>query len=342
MASPAFDSPPGEAHRTLPALWLAPLLDPSGYSDEARNFLLALERGGYATCARNWRQTGTSGGVSGVVRETIDRALARDVPEGEFTFVRHMVPTAFAHPSPDRGPQVMRTMYETDRIPNYWRAALLDVDEIWVPCEHNIDSFQRAGIPAERLRLLPGTIDFDLFDPGAVEPWPMPQARRFTFLTNFDFTDRKGWSLLLDAWADAFEPTDDVSLVLKCVSMHGSADDIGARIQAHLGGRATAPLILNTNVVPMAEMPRLYAAADAYVLASRGEGWGRPYMEAMAMGLPTIGSRWSGNLAFMNDDNSWLLDGKVVPIERWDPLPERMWKGHRWFEPDHDSLVQTM
>ena len=58
-------------------------------------------------------------------------------------------------------------------------------------------------------------------------------------------------------------------------------------------------------------MPRLYAAADAYVMPSRGEGWGRPYMEAMAMGLPTIGSRWSGNLAFMHDGNAFLVDGEV-------------------------------
>lgn len=34
------------------------------------------------------------------------------------------------------------------------------------------------------------------------------------------------------------------------------------------------------------ELRGLYAAADAFVLPSRGEGWGRPHVEAMAMGLP--------------------------------------------------------
>ncbi len=101
-------------------------------------------------------------------------------------------------------------------------------------------------------------------------------------------------------------------------------------------------MILNTSILPIAELPRVYANADAYVLATRGEGWGRPYMEAMSMGLPTIGSRWGGNLAFMNDENSWLIEGEVAPIERWDPLPESMWRGHRWFKPDHDSLVSLM
>ena len=47
-----------------------------------------------------------------------------------------------------------------------------------------------------------------------------------------------------------------------------------------------------TDLLPADDMPRLYAAADAYVLASRGEGWGRPYMEAQAMGSqrsPAVG-----------------------------------------------------
>lgn len=38
-------------------------------------------------------------------------------------------------------------------------------------------------------------------------------------------------------------------------------------------------------------MPRLYKAADAFVLPSRGEGWGRPHVEAMSMALPVIGRR---------------------------------------------------
>jgi len=32
-----------------------------------------------------------------------------------------------------------------------------------------------------------------------------------------------------------------------------------------------------------AAFPRYYAAADAFVLPSRGEGWGRPHVEAMSM-----------------------------------------------------------
>ncbi len=178
MASPALDSPGGGVQRTLPAVWLAPLLDPSGYADEARNFLLSLERSGYQVAARNVQLSGFNGGLSGVSAQVVERALARDAPEGDFAFVRHMQPTPTEHPYPERGPAVMRTMFETDRIPHHWRPWLLDVDEIWLPCPHNIEAFQRSGIPAERLRLLPGTIDFEHFDPASRISPTSPAASR--------------------------------------------------------------------------------------------------------------------------------------------------------------------
>ena len=47
------------------------------------------------------------------------------------------------------------------------------------------------------------------------------------------------------------------------------------------------------------EMAGLYAAADAFVLPTRAEGWGRPFMEAMAMGIPVVGTGWGGHMDFI-------------------------------------------
>ena len=49
-------------------------------------------------------------------------------------------------------------------------------------------------------------------------------------------------------------------------------------------GRARLPtVVLLDEMLPGGELPGLYAAVDAFVLPSRGEGWGRPVAEAMAM-----------------------------------------------------------
>jgi glycosyltransferase involved in cell wall biosynthesis len=75
-----------------------------------------------------------------------------------------------------------------------------------------------------------------------------------------------------------------------------------------------------------AAMPRLYAAMDAMVLPTHGEGWGLPLMEAMASGLPTIATNWSGHLEYMNEHNSILIPlAGFVPAQGKDFEVGQMW-----------------
>ncbi|MBX5474713.1 MAG: glycosyltransferase [Thermoleophilia bacterium] len=339
MVVPAVDAP--ARPRVLPLLWRGPLLEPTGYADAGRAYLLALERAGYAAAARDAPWLEEDAGLPRAQREAVERARRRPAPPGEVVVVHHVVPHA-SQPLHGNGPDVARTTFETDRIPRAFLPRLMEVDEVWVPCEFNLDTFRRGGLPRSKLRVLPETLDFDLYDP-ATPPLELPGRRRFAFLSTFDFTDRKGWDLLLDAWADAFSPDDDVCLVLKCLALHDREGGVRERIEAHLRGRPTAPILVLDELLRVEELPALYAAADAYVMASRGEGWGRPYMEAMAMGLPTIGSRWSGNLAFMHDRNSWLVDGRLVEVpDGAQAHAGSLYRGHRWFEPDREALAAAM
>lgn len=42
-------------------------------------------------------------------------------------------------------------------------------------------------------------------------------------------------------------------------------------------------------------MPNLYKSAHVLVIPSRGEGWGRPHVEAMSMEVPVIATNWRYN-----------------------------------------------
>jgi hypothetical protein len=238
-------------------------------------------------------------------------------------------------------------MFESDSVPAAWVPLLNQRDEVWVPTQFNAETFAAAGVAEEKLRILNGTLDFDLFSPGA-EPLDLGVPEdSFVFVTNFDFSERKGWTQLIRAWALAFDSTDPVCLVLKTGSYWQDGAEVRERIERFVrdevgGPGRLAPIKVLTHTLTSSELPRFYASADAYVLASRGEGWGRPYMEAMAMGLPTIASRWSGNLEFMNDGNSFLVDGELVPVPDDAQLINDLYLGHRWFEPDVDALAEAM
>ena len=90
-------------------------------------------------------------------------------------------------------------------------------------------------------------------------------------------------------------------------------------------------------------MPRLYRAVNAFVLPTRGEGWGLPLMEAMAMGLPTISTNYGGQVAFMNPQNSFLvnytLEDVPASFDRFHALPDTPMQ---WAKPDIGHLRAVM
>jgi glycosyltransferase involved in cell wall biosynthesis len=326
--------------------WVGTACDTSGHADELRGFLRAQELAGDEPALHELRWTEKKPQLAPADREMIRRQRAR-VNRATDVAVHTYLPFA-DNPSADDAVNVARVMFETDRLPAQWLAPLLARDELWVPCRHNFEAFADSGIPARKMRIVGGTLDFDLFAPGA-DPYPMDtDPERFVFLTNFDFSARKGWEILLSAWGEAFTCEDPVCLILKTGSFYREAGYVEARIQSMLRERfgsafaRLAPIHLLTDILAAPEMPRLYAAADAYVLPTRGEGWGRPYMEAQAMGLPTIASAWGGQLEFMDQDTSWLVEGGLVDVPDDAELFNSLYRGHRWFEPSVDDLAAKL
>jgi glycosyltransferase involved in cell wall biosynthesis len=344
-----------------PILWSAPLLQRSGYGEEARSFVLALDRAGFAvsTNPTDWhveaqlpkhaaRRLGAL-----AVTEAPDRFInvvhsfpsARMMVGGSnrtFPLVEHFKP----HPRAVRN--IGRTMYETDRIPEIWVHNCNQMDEVWVPTSFNIETFAKAGVAREKLFRVPGAIDIDLFDP-RLPPMYVPGAQGFVFLSVFAWSLRKGWDALVRAFKEEFDHGEDVTLVMKVMphwnrtlaEHHADLDTFMRDVLGRDPGERPR-IIMVSRHMGVDEMPRLYRAANAFVLPSRGEGYGRPYLEAMAMGLPAIGTRWGGNLDFMTDDNSYLVDCKVVdvPEPALKEIPD--YRGHRWAEPDVKDLRRAL
>ena len=242
--------------------------------------------------------------------------------------------------------RIGRTMFETDRIPDGWPEICQTMDEIWVPCQFNVETFSGAGVDFKRLRVVHPGVDTQLFRPGP-PPLEVPKARGFNFISVFDWHERKGYDVLLRAYLSEFRADEDVALILKVYQVNDPVSDLEAKlthfIERCIGMRLedAPPVILLNGYLPLARMPQLYAAAQAFVLPSRGEGYGRPYMEAMSCGLPVIATRWSGQIEFLNDENAYFveLEGLVQPPATVDM---EYYAEHRWAEPSVDDLRRKM
>lgn len=112
----------------------------------------------------------------------------------------------------------------------------------------------------------------------------------------------------------------------------GSEQDCVPRLS-----HARRPPVRLLHDVPQALLPAVYASADCFVLASRGEGWGRPHVEAMATGLPVIATHWSGPSEFMTHDNSYPL--RHTGLE---PIPDGPFAGHLQAAPDVSHLRKLL
>jgi glycosyltransferase involved in cell wall biosynthesis len=97
---------------------------------------------------------------------------------------------------------------------------------------------------------------------------------------------RKGFDVLIAALATL----TDLSWHLTIAGDRGRDPQAATRLDAdiahwNLGGRITV-----LGAVPPARLGELYAGADLFTLASRFEGYGMAFTEAIAYGLPVIGT----------------------------------------------------
>lgn len=93
-------------------------------------------------------------------------------------------------------------------------------------------------------------------------------------------------------------------LVIKSVG--GNKFRIESEELVRAGGGRPDILFLDA-FVSSADRDGLARRADAVVSLHRSEGLGLTLLEAMALGKPCIATGYSGNLAFMNEENSFLV-----------------------------------
>ena len=240
--------------------------------------------------------------------------------------------------------RVGRAAFWSDRIPHAWVEPCNALDEIWVPSEFHREAFVASGVAVGKMREVPIGVDANLFRPG-LPPLSIPGRRKFNFLAVTDVHDRKATELLLTAFLREFHADDDVSLTLKTPRRAESQTHLAAElaffIEKSLGldlGKSADVILLEENL-PRHQMPHLYAAADAFILPTRGESYGMVLLEALACEVPVITTRRGAALEYLNDDNSYLIDLEgLAPV----PFADEFLPGHRWANPSLDHTQRLM
>ena len=173
------------------------------------------------------------------------------------------------------------------------------------------DVYVRSGAPAELVHVVPLGVDVQAFHPEC-PPLALKTKKRFKFLFVGGTIFRKGFDVLLAAYARAFRRKDDVCLVVKdfCTTTVYEGQTAAKQI-AQFQADVNAPEIeyLDCNLTPEA-MSGLYCACDCLTHPYRGEGFGLPIAEAMSCGLPVIVTGMGAAMDFCNVTNAFLIPAR--------------------------------
>ena len=218
--------------------------------------------------------------------------------------------------------------WELSEFPDSYNEYFILFNEIWTPssfCQKIIA--EKSPVPVIDI---PHIIEIKETDIDKTKTFGFDKDK-FTFLFMFDYNshlERKNTIAIIEAFEEAFSGNDHVQLVIKTSIPTYFPQDKETLINS---------IQQKNNIVVIEEMLRrdqllsLINQCDCYVSLHRSEGFGLTIAEAMALGKPVIATGYSGNLEFMNINNSFAVKYEMIELTH---NVGQLQKGLFWADPD--------
>lgn len=227
--------------------------------------------------------------------------------------------------------------WELSKFPEPAMMAFDLIDEVWCHSEHAAEAFRSATdkpVIKVPLPVLPPVFE-------KVERTTFKLKKdSFVVFTSFDGASsisRKNPIAAILAFQQAFPSADypDAKLVVKAMNALDDSLWRDCVRKSYLDDR----IQIRNEVLDRLEYYQLLACCDVVLSMHRAEGFGRLMAEAMALGIPVIATGYSGNLDFMNEDNSWLVAGTMCDLV---PGDYPFHTSQVWMEPDVESAAKAL
>ena len=199
--------------------------------------------------------------------------------------------------------------WELPRLPDNWHMSFRYLHEIWVPSTFTRDAV--AAATDKPVHVVPHPLPPMTLTPDMRRKLGLP-ADALIVLNVFHLGSafsRKNPLAAIAAFRKAFGDASNCVLAIKVID--NGAQWARRELDAAIAGANNIRLI--EGMLPEADMAGLMAAADIVISLHRSEGFGLVPAQAMALGKPVVATAWSGNLDFMNKNNSALVSYSLIP-----------------------------
>lgn len=226
--------------------------------------------------------------------------------------------------------------WELEQPPLGWHKAYKYFDELWLPSRHAAKAFKNdCPVPLKvvhhPLQALPtknfSKRDFSI-DPSACILLCMADGR--------SDLGRKNISGIISAFLEALARDEKCVLLVK---LHHITEPELLKIYQQIRPAKNVRII--KEVFDLACTADLMRCCDIFISLHRAEGFGLALAEAMMLGKAVIATGYSGNMEFMNQDNSILVDYELIPVESSNN-EYRMTPNALWAEPKLDMAASKI
>jgi phosphatidylinositol alpha-1,6-mannosyltransferase len=169
-----------------------------------------------------------------------------------------------------------------------------------------------AKLPTSKYALLPNAIHLERYGmaekrPDLVERYRLDHCRLIMTLARLPGMERyKGVDEVLEIMPVLLEMEPALKYLVA-----GDGDD-RTRLEAKARSLGLADRVIFTGMVKEDDKADLFRLADAFVMPGRGEGFGFVFLEALACGVPAVGSKLDGSREALRDG---LLGELVDPAD---------------------------
>ena len=227
--------------------------------------------------------------------------------------------------------------WELENFPQEWRYSIPLIDEVWVNTEFLAHAMRQAH---PKVIKIPFAVEFEMPSVHFTKRYFNLPENSFIFLCTFDFQSslaRKNPCASIEAFLAAFSPQDhNIFLVIKSLNAHLHSSMLH---QLKLLAKNDPRVLFMDRQLSSTEMHGLLHIADCYISLHRSEGVGLGMAESMFLGKPVIATAYSGNLEFMNYQNSYLIPYEKIAVAEGE-YPHA--KNQVWANPSIKDAAEAM
>jgi len=245
---------------------------------------------------------------------------------------------------------------ETDKCNSKWIEKCNEMDAVIVPSTFTKDIIERSGKVETPIHVIPEWYN-PLIEKSKNDKVRLNLDTDFNFLTVGTLTgfnsadDRKNIFNAIKWFAETFPDNPDVGLIVKTCSGKGTEIDrkltqrtfesVMAEVKK---GKKYPKIYLLHGTLNESEIASLYKHknVNAFLLPTRGEGYGLPLVESAAAGLPIITTGYSGHMDFLKEELIQSIDYELIKIPK-SRVDNRIFiQGCRWADPSESDTKEKM